>query len=154
MHYLFYMNFYFYMCRTFVLNYSFKLLQSSAAFLDNLKLYFLIITLITLHELLHDGRCFYEENIRRATGLSKSHIFPVMQYYNNTSYVLGKDWNLLPAESGMRRPKAQPEVCQFHFPRAINSHLFLKHMKYYFYYMFLTNSFVQNVIFIHAKYIR
>ena len=65
-------------------------------------------------------------------------------------YVLGKDGNSLPAR-GMRRPKAQSEVCQFHLQRAINSNLFLKHMKYYFYYMFLTNLFVQNVNFIHAK---
>ena len=57
-------------------------------------------------------------------------------YYNNTSYVLGNFGNVLPAGSGMRRPKAQPEVCLFHFPRAINSYIFLKHMKYYFYYMF------------------
>ena len=51
---------------------------------------------------------------------------------NNTSYVLGKDWNLLPLGSGIGRPQAAPSVCAFHFPWAINSHLFLKHMKYYY----------------------
>ena len=55
--------------------------------------------------------------------------------YDNTSYALGKDGNLLPAGSGLRRPKAKSEVCEFHFPRALNSNLFLKHMKYYFHYM-------------------
>ena len=33
--------------------------------------------------------------------------------------------------------KAQPELCPFQFPRTINSNRFLKHMKYYFDYIFL-----------------
>ena len=73
------------------------------------------------------------------------------QEYNNTSYVLGKDGNLLPAGSGLRRPKAQPEVCQFHFPRAINSNLFLKHMKYYFYYMFFYQFICSKCYFYSCK---
>ena len=32
----------------------------------------------------------------------------------------------------MGRPQATPSVCAFHFPREINSYLFLKHMKYYY----------------------
>ena len=72
-------------------------------------------------------------------------------YYNNTSYVLGKDGNLLPAGSGMRRPKAQPEVCQFDFSRAINSNLFLKHMKYYFYFMFFLAIYLFKMLFLFMQ---
>ena len=51
---------------------------------------------------------------------------------NSTSYVLGKDGNLLPLGSEIGKPQAAPSVCAFHSPRAINSNLFLKHMKYYY----------------------
>ena len=49
---------------------------------------------------------------------------------NNTSYVLGRYWNLLPLGSGISRAQAAPPVCAFLFPLAINSHISLTHMKY------------------------